>query len=130
MCLQTITDNRPISQGFGWKVFRKNPISGGPLRGATMSKYDYEYDKWYKSENPGYKLKTELYDKVYPAGFHVVLSRNEARRFIKSYYAERGTVVRKVEYRGAHTAGQGAPYFPGKQVIADEIRILPAKFGR
>jgi hypothetical protein len=138
MCLATVSEGKPNPTGFGWKVFRVvansegRPKYRGPgtkLFSENRGSREYDYNTWYQavipSDEPMLRTKKWPYQD-YQCGFHIALSRKDAREFIKTEpVSGKNLVVRKVEYRGAHTAGVGTYFFPGKQVIAEEIRILP-----
>ena len=132
MCLQSVFEKKPATSGFGWKVFIKRKAI---LRSENRGSREFEYDVWYKANPPDISLSTAqmvgLVGAKYPVGFHIALRRQDARNFLKDKYGSgKCCVVRKVEFRQAHTLGTGGSYFPGAQVIAEEIRIIkPAKGG-
>lgn len=136
MCLQTVKIEKPAPTGFGWKVFVKD----GSLRSENRGYREYQYDIWYQANGSDYTINATINasnGQSYPRGFHIALRRQDARNFLKSEYGNAGAgvrsgrcVIRKVEFRQAHTLGEGGSYFPGPQVIAEEIRIIrPAKGG-
>lgn len=139
MCLQSVSKEKPASTGFGWKVFVKD---GSLLRSENRGNREYQHDVWYQANDVWYQANDGVNfttictsnGQVYPRGFHIALRRQDARNFLNSEYGNgtiRGRcVIRKVEFRQAHTLGEGGSYFPGPQVIAEEIRIIrPAKGG-
>lgn len=143
MCLLKVEGPALKTTGLGWKVFRVN--ENGEVYPGNRGYQVYAYGRWYSARTFWLSgtsvIFTEALDaeaKTYPRftyknGFHVALRRDDARAFIKrvkaSYPGDK-YVIRQVEFRQAHTLGQGNPnYFGGPQVIADEIKILKPRPG-
>src|ERR1700674_2568005 len=119
MCLNSVSEKKPAKSGFGWKVFIK---SKGILRSENRGGREYQHDVWYKANPHDISMSTVQMVGIrtrYPVGFHIALRRQDARNFLKSEYGNYTCVIRKVEFRQAHTLGTGGGYFPGAQVIAE-----------
>jgi len=142
MCLADVTGVPKKSTGLGWKVFKEDK---GKITPENRGYAPYDYDVWYDADAEArYReahgdssffkasLGTERNGRIeftrtyYPNGFHILLRREDARAFALKHP---GTVVRQVEYRGAHTQGNGSLFVPGPQVIAKEIKFLKPRPG-
>lgn len=136
MCLADVTGTPKKVSGLGWKTFGTD--EQGKLIPSNRGYQPYEYDVWYNAEARANEhsgvfreLGTERNGRIgfqrtyYRNGFHVCLRREDARAFTK----KEDDVVRQVEYRGAHTAGNGSSYIPGPQVVVTEIKILRPRLG-
>jgi|SRR5579864_4798659 len=139
MCLRDVTGTPKKVSGFGWKTFRVD--EDGNLIPSNRGYEPYQHDVWYNAEarvreRTGMSVFRDLGTEsdgrenfvrtYYRNGFHVCLRREDARAHAKR---NKGDVVRQVEYRGAHTSGNGSAYIPGPQVIVSEIRILAPRPG-
>lgn len=134
MCLARVKGTPKKTTGFGWKVFRVIPGTAEKVAAGAFNCNApvYDVETWVKADpflrSISGTLKSDDGGR-YRIGFHVALRREDARAFLKSIWRKRDHVVRQVEYRGAYIEGTGGVYFPGPQVIADEIRILKPRPG-
>lgn len=117
MCLDTVTKIGLDKSGYGWKVFNKH--SNGTLRGENRNtKTIIPRNRWQKAVKCKITYWLLLPNKFYSSGFHVFLTRAEAREWdiYKCGY------IAKVKYRKGHTAGGQRSL---RVIVADEMLILP-----
>lgn len=129
MCLEKISKVRPKPAGKGYKVFAgvgTSMLAGQcELRGDMTTGIrlvgEWLKDTEYCNQSPAIPTIK------YPLSWHIWKTRRAAERWIEKRVswvhplAMENLVVRKVEYRGAHTQGTQEGY---RVVVAEEIKIL------
>ena len=117
MCLVTVSKQKPKPSGFGWKVFI--PLPSGMLEASMILNCRYRVGKWNAANGRIWEPGT-----VYPFGFHIFLRKKDAVKNAEWFRES----CRKVEYRQAHTLGEGdLESFSGPQVVAKRMKILPTR---
>lgn len=132
MCIENVSGITKES-GVGWKVFLERD---GELHSVFHPHTpSYPVNKWIR-ENDFRDMRTKHKRGVrvpcwakktnYPLGFHVFLSREKATKFMGEQCTPK-EVVKKVEYRRAHTQGE-LNFFRyvrnAKTIVAKEMRVL------
>lgn len=125
MCLQTISEKSPKKEGIGYKVFSRNRM----MRGEDLLRGDC-----YVGARPiGVWLNAKKYANLplpslkYVRDWHIWATEKGAKAWVirRSRWGSKhrkSLVVRKVEYKEAHTQGKQVGY---KVIVAEEIRIIP-----
>jgi len=125
MCLDTVSKRKPKPEGTGWKVFREyNGVLYGEFQNTSKV---CPVGKWLKEndyKSVGYKMS--ISGPSYLLGWHVFKRKKDAKKWMNNLRR----VVRKVEYRKAHTQGKqemGPIVSPIilSCIVAKEIKILP-----
>ena len=138
-----------IEKGYGWKVFELNCYDK-KLRAQFKGCKPYRINRWETERNfRGFSLimdatrqnTIKATDRIhikskdrkgrqtslerYKKGFHIYITREEARTSMKKFYTKTKYVVRKVKYRKVVAIGlQGSE---GRIIVAKEMLILPNK---
>lgn len=117
MCLSTVSARRPTKTGFGYKVFR--PYFCGYRGEYFFLGYPIIPGQWNKASGADWT------NPDYPFGFHIFLSRAAAQQ-----WKGLREVVKRVEYRQAHTLGKQEQRDVDSNrsslcVVAREMRIVP-----
>jgi len=134
MCLDQVHPKKPEPKGRGWKIFKKvrRPDTGAVIVNdywpSVIGRCDpYVVGKWYEAHETtisNEKRPGDIRYKEYTSGFHIFMNRADAEISI-NYTCGYDDVIREIEYDEAHTQGTGQITFPGPQVIAKRMRILP-----
>ena len=121
MCLTRISKRKPVSTGFGYKVYKNTNISKRITRlEGAYNAVKYKLGKLYKAQVLSYtKIHNMDYNGMtYKLGFHIYKSLTDAQFELSIYH---NTIV-KVKYSGAHTIGKGCD--DESVVVADKITLI------
>ena len=127
MCLEKLR-KFSVETNIGYKVFKLDDDGEthyGADYGGTHNKCkEKPSSKWLNSKDYGSaKTLTTLTKQLYPAGFHVFLTEEDARAWRDLEPDRTDDVVRKVQFRGIVATG----YQKGKVVVAGKMMILPGE---
>jgi len=143
--MNRVTGKAPAKSGVGYKTFG---FWRGRLYPAEVAEdidrkdiRPYPVGRWIRKENWGVSgedtLRAEEDGRQYLAGFHIFTSWEAALAWARGWCAwgDGEEVIRRVEYRGAHTVGAQAilDVYGGRieyeVIVADEMKILRRRPG-
>jgi hypothetical protein len=112
MCLISLYDTRPISEGTAYKVFWKDEV--GDLRVPIYWDLGTRFplNQWHRDHKEGFIFTFPEQTASYHAGFHIFKYRKDAEGFLKdltkqsTLYTNRNYVLARVRYRRAEVEGR------------------------
>jgi len=131
MCLSSVSKRKPKPDGSGWKIFLEQ--EDGTLLSRYFDTYTLPVDVWLDEKDFRMVLSHDWIERQkrirkkgiesYRCGWHIFKKEKSAKFWNRR--ENKVFVLRKVEYRDAHTQGTEINDIIPDCIVAKEIKILP-----